>query len=141
MSDVLDILGVSLYSDVQWTKEEVEKRKKAAIAEDWAGVGGIYGVDETRVLYETLDLHRTEIKEKRVLVIGSQTPWVEAVLLAIGAKHVTTLEYNKIHSTHPQVKFFLRLISNSQASILLETEFLFKSSFCECLPIVLIYHF
>ena len=116
MSDVLDILGLSLYSDGQWTKEEVEKRKKAVIAEDWAGVGGIYGVDETRVLYETLNLHRNEINGKRVLVVGSFKPWVEALLLAIGAKHITTLEYNKIQSSHPQVrKAFLCIISTSRA--------------------------
>ena len=40
---------------------------------------------------------------KNALVIGSETPWVEAILLAVGAKHVTTLEYNRIKSTHPQV--------------------------------------
>ena len=36
-------------------------------------------------------------------MIGSETPWVEAILLAVGAKHVTTVEYNRIISTHPQV--------------------------------------
>ena len=36
-------------------------------------------------------------------MIGSVIPWVEAILLVIGAKHVTTLEYNRINSTHPQV--------------------------------------
>ena len=111
----MDILGVSAdvsdkgyrwYQDGQWTKEEIEKRKNATIAKHFGRVGGAYGKDNTRVLYETLNHHRNEIKEKRVLVVGSQTPWVEAVLLAIGAKHITTLEYNTIHSSHPQVRIF-----------------------------------
>jgi len=38
---------------------------------------------------------------RRVLVIGSQTPWVEAVLLMKGARQVVTLEYGLFHSEHP----------------------------------------
>ena len=38
-----------------------------------------------------------------MLVVGSETPWVESLLLSLGTRHVTTLEYNKIKSTHPQV--------------------------------------
>ena len=58
---------------------------------------------ETEVLYETLNLFKNKVIGKKALVIGSETPWVEAILLAVGAKHVTTLEYNRITSTHPQV--------------------------------------
>ena len=32
-----------------------------------------------------------QLKDKHVLVIGSETPWLEAILLAKGAKKVTTL--------------------------------------------------
>ena len=39
----------------------------------------------------------------RYLVIGSENPWVEACVLQAGARHVTTLEYGNINSTHPQV--------------------------------------
>ena len=46
---------------------------------------------------------KDKVKDKRILVVGSETPWVEAIVLAVGAKHVTTLEYNEIISTHPQV--------------------------------------
>ena len=40
--------------------------------------------------------HRTieetmQLKDKHVLVIGSETPWLEAILLSKGAKKVTTL--------------------------------------------------
>ena len=39
----------------------------------------------------------------RVLVIGSQSPWVEALALAEGARHVWTLEYAKLTTDHPQL--------------------------------------
>jgi hypothetical protein len=39
-----------------------------------------------------------------VLVIGSEKPWIEAICLGLGASHVTTLEYGRINSMHPQVQ-------------------------------------
>ena len=70
---------------------------------DWSRIGGAYGDHETRIVYETINLYKDNVIGKNALVIGSETPWVEAILLAVGAKHVTTLEYNRIISTHPQV--------------------------------------
>ena len=97
----------------QWSKDSIDERVKAAETKNWGKVGGAYGAGETKILYETINLYKDKIIGKRVLVIGSLTPWVEAILLAIGAKHVTTLEYNQIASTHPQVdKTYLSLISN-----------------------------
>jgi len=43
------------------------------------------------------------IKGKRVLVVGSEWPWLEASLLVAGADHVVTLEYRPIRSLHPKV--------------------------------------
>lgn len=43
------------------------------------------------------------IVNKRGAVIGSQTPWAEAMLLEIGAKHITTIEYMEITTDHPQL--------------------------------------
>ena len=40
---------------------------------------------------------------KNVLIIGSQTPWVEGLCLAAGARHVFTLEYSKLATDHPDV--------------------------------------
>ncbi len=37
-------------------------------------------------------------------MIGSQSPWIEAMLLELGAANVTTLEYNPGVSTHPQIR-------------------------------------
>lgn len=41
----------------------------------------------------TLVTHRDQIENKRGLVLGSQLPWAEALLLGHGASHVTTVEY------------------------------------------------
>ena len=38
-----------------------------------------------------------------ILVIGSQTPWIEAILLEKGANHVTTLDYGSIENHHPNL--------------------------------------
>ena len=43
------------------------------------------------------------VKGKHVLVIGSQSPWLEAILIAQGADHVTTLEYSRIECAHPKI--------------------------------------
>ena len=42
------------------------------------------------VFFRALD-DNIQLKDKHVLVIGSETPWLEAILLAKGAKKVTTL--------------------------------------------------
>ncbi len=37
-------------------------------------------------------------------MIGSQTPWIEAILLELGAANITTLEYSPAVSEHPQIR-------------------------------------
>ena len=44
------------------------------------------------------------VEGKHVLVIGSQTPWIETILLNKGAKNITTFDYVKIKSDHPQIE-------------------------------------
>jgi hypothetical protein len=41
---------------------------------------------------------------KDIAVIGSQTPWIEAILINTGAKSVTTVEYNKPVCSHSILK-------------------------------------
>jgi hypothetical protein len=38
-----------------------------------------------------------------VLVIGSQSPWIESILISLGAGHVTTFDYVKIDNKHPKI--------------------------------------
>ncbi|XP_052104115.1 uncharacterized protein LOC127737452 [Mytilus californianus] len=64
---------------------------------------GTYGVSETNALRDGLK-HAHGIINGRVLIIGSEIPWVEACALEAGAREVVTLEYGKIVSKHPQIK-------------------------------------
>lgn len=41
---------------------------------------------------------------KTIAVVGSQTPWLEAILINHGASSVTTIEYNVPRSEHPSIK-------------------------------------
>ncbi|KAI1709432.1 hypothetical protein DdX_11219 [Ditylenchus destructor] len=45
------------------------------------------------------------IKGMNGAVIGSQTPWVEVLCLANGAESLITVDYQKLHITHPQIAF------------------------------------
>ena len=54
-------------------------------------------------LYEVLEKRGYLIQNKSGLVIGSESPWLEAMLIEFGAKHVTTLEYGKIISLDSQI--------------------------------------
>ena len=38
---------------------------------------------------------------------GSLHPWLEALLLLRGAAHITTFDYNKISSQHPEIETLL----------------------------------
>ena len=40
----------------------------------------------------------------QVAVVGSITPWVEAIILNHGAQHVTTVEYNSPSCAHPRLQ-------------------------------------
>lgn len=49
---------------------------------------------------------RDYIKGKKIGVIGSMEPWVESFLIALGAKEVATIEYNRLTYAHPQIRTF-----------------------------------
>ena len=59
------------------------------------------------------------LKDKHVLVIGSETPWLEAILLSRGAKKVTTLgkKYILDLNCRRNVNFFAALDLNFPAQI------------------------
>lgn len=44
------------------------------------------------------------VKNKEVAVIGSITPWIEAILINAGAKSITTVEYNQLQCSHPMIQ-------------------------------------
>ncbi|CAC5385158.1 unnamed protein product [Mytilus coruscus] len=107
-------LGKKASSPV-WTEKAIE---------DWiiqakeGKLKGNYGEKETNALRDGLK-HAPGIKDGRVLVIGSEIPWVEACVLEAGAREVVTLEYGSIISEHPKVKtmvpfvFRMRYLNNT----------------------------
>ncbi|CAI8045483.1 hypothetical protein GBAR_LOCUS25165 [Geodia barretti] len=60
------------------------------------------------------------IQQALSVLFGSTHPWYECLLLALGASHVTTVEYNKLTYSHP-------LITTTTPS-LLETTSLFHTA-------------
>ena len=85
-----------------WTHDNIEMMKhEAAIGT----LQGVYGQETTATLFTSV--RKANVRGKHVLVIGSETPWVEAICLANGARHVTTLEYGHIESQHPDVTSIL----------------------------------
>jgi hypothetical protein len=80
---------------------------EADFVEDWSKqcregtLEGNYGKSETASLLD--NVRRIPVVGSKILVIGSENPWVEACLLSAGAEHITTLEYGKIVSEHPKI--------------------------------------
>ena len=83
-----------------WEKEMVEEWIELAKNDK---LEGNYGTGETLHLKNGLKV-ANNVRSGRVLVIGSENPWVEAVVLSVGATEVVTLEYGKIVSKHPLIK-------------------------------------
>lgn len=65
--------------------------------------GATYGPEPVLRLFQLMKESRV-LKEKSVLVIGSEQPWLESAALAAGATKVTTLEYSAIESWHPRIE-------------------------------------
>lgn len=83
-----------------WSKGKIDDFIKLASRGE---LNGTYGVKKTNEIKELIKKHSNEIKGKRMFVIGSEQPWLEALLLLAGATHVTTIEYGKILSEDHRV--------------------------------------
>ncbi|KAI8816567.1 uncharacterized protein EV422DRAFT_279048 [Fimicolochytrium jonesii] len=57
-------------------------------------------------VYAAMDAQSHLIRGKRGLVIGSENPWLEALLLEYGARHISTLEFGEIKTDHPNIDTF-----------------------------------
>ncbi|CAB4064331.1 unnamed protein product [Lepeophtheirus salmonis] len=77
----------------------VYMRDESSDMPDW----GPYGYESVKNLSQVLKDH-TVLDGARVLVIGSQSPWIEAILLDHNVKEIVTLEYSEIVTTHPKIK-------------------------------------
>ena len=61
---------------------------------------GSYGQHNSRNL---LEVAKKYYSGKTILVLGSVTPWVEAILLHAGATHIYTVDHRVIQCNHPKV--------------------------------------
>ena len=49
-------------------------------------------------------LDKYDVKNKKVAIIGSENPWIEAIVYNYGCREITTVEYNKPHIEHENFK-------------------------------------
>ena len=63
---------------------------------------GLYSRSDVRNIRSVLRSHMN-VQGQHILIIGSERPWIEALLIAEGAQHVTTLDYNLKLTDHPKV--------------------------------------
>lgn len=77
-------------------KSEIEEMVQKALQRQT----GYYGPTDS-YLYEMLDKYASFIEGKRIAIIGSVTPWYEAIILAYGG-HPVTIEYQQILCNDPR---------------------------------------
>jgi len=53
---------------------------------------------------QACEMYPDAVRDKNIAVIGSLTPWIEAILVNAGAKSVTTVEYNVPECEHHIIK-------------------------------------
>ena len=87
------------FVDLAWTLEGLDVQRQ------WLDENRLHGSYGNDVIARIQSLLRKYIpaKDKSFLVIGSTRPWIEVILLAEGAKHITTLEYNPYPCDHPNI--------------------------------------
>lgn len=49
-------------------------------------------------------LKNYDLSDKTIAIIGSTSPWIEAILINHRCQNITTVEYNKPNSSHPFIK-------------------------------------
>ncbi len=87
--------------DQFWSQELIEEMR-LRFRED--KLAGLYGLENVKRITAHLRDHMLDrVEGGHVLVIGTQEPWLEVVLLELGASFVTTLEYTPIKTDHPQL--------------------------------------
>ena len=90
-------LGKTALSSMWTNKTVLVEMDKASRRENFK-----YG-DDTKKIYDGVTKYNSHIKGKSGIVIGSEDPWLEAILLHYGADKLLTVEFGKIISEHPQL--------------------------------------
>ena len=65
-------------------------------------LSGGYGTDISEKIKHVL-IKYMNVENKHFLVIGSQLPWIEAILVSLNIKKITTLEYNDYKTDHSRI--------------------------------------
>ena len=86
-------------SNIAWTNEGLSLLGELLEENTMQGSYGAHVVQRMQKLLKQYVFP----KGKHILVIGSTRPWIEAILLAEGASHITTLEYNPYPTDHPKI--------------------------------------
>ncbi|KAI1715882.1 hypothetical protein Ddc_10801 [Ditylenchus destructor] len=96
---------VLMNHQVYWTKDNIEKNIAHGRAGNFTFIFKSY--DDGMTVYHVTKYH--EIAGKVGAVIGSMTPWVEVLCLLNGAKHLFTVDYQKVNVDHPNISFIQAL--------------------------------
>lgn len=99
---------------VIWHKEDIDFLVGSFLDGSFLGKVIIPYRNASKMIYKVLK--NFSISEKKIAVIGSQTPWIESLLISMGAGQVTTVEYNPPVSNHPQIvsESFLYFVKSRQ---------------------------
>jgi len=90
--------------NITWSASMIDREVEHASNEKFDQMNTTtYGGGEAKSLHDFFKKHRTAIEGHHCAVVGSQKPWVETILLAVGAAHVTTIEYGTIISEHKRI--------------------------------------
>jgi len=89
-----------------WTDDYIQSYINRFTFENIANrtFGGEGYFNASRDHVEVCKKYKDSVYNKNIAVIGSQTPWIEAILINAGAKTVTTVDYNKPGCNHSIIK-------------------------------------
>ena len=83
-----------------WWKEKISRFQKL-VAEEFPTVGYPHENGAGRIREA---LGKYDLTKSSVAVIGSIQPWIEAILLNLKCKSITTVEYNPVISKHENIR-------------------------------------
>ena len=89
--------------------EYIEKFTREKIINNLHGrenypVGDLQYKEGGASFYHCKLLDKYEVKNKKVAIIGSENPWIEAIVYNYGCRDITTVEYNKPSIEHENFK-------------------------------------
>ena len=94
---------MKIIRDKLWERKSIEIDQKLFRNNKLFGAYGREVVlDMTKLIKEYMI---EQVQNGHVLVIGSQSPWIETILIELGAAKITTLEYDVIRTDHPKASF------------------------------------